>query len=542
MRTQRSGNEGNLEDLVRSGRYAGLTRRELLGWAAAGFAVGTPTILAACAGSADTPSSGADAPSTGPSGTMRIGMPFGEVSSLDPHLPPGAVSRLRNWNVFDGLLEFNNAGELVPALAEEVTPNADATEWTIRIKSDVTFHDGSALTADDVLYSFRRILDPATEAEARQQIDMIDAGGMAKVDNRTIRIPLKYAFWVFPEQLAMLGTIAIVKDGTNSFSPPIGTGAFTFDSGSNEKFTLKGNPNYWRSGLPRLSVVEVINIQDPTARLNALRSGQLDAIHPVEPSQVEAANADPKINVFTNHTGTFMPMYMDVSKRPFNDNRVREALKFATDREQMNQLAYGGEGRLGNDMFGALLPGYPEDIEQRPYDPERAQALWKQAGMVGSKLEFWTSDVWPGQLTHATAFAQQAKAAGIDVTLRNIPVDQYFTKAYSVQPFASDYWYTTPALGLMSLAFVPKSAYFDVASWSNPRTTQLYQEAVKQPDEEKRNDMVREILLEFRDTGPYIVWAFEASSDLYSERIGGQENSAIRGLNGFNLEKFFVKS
>jgi peptide/nickel transport system substrate-binding protein len=473
---------------------------------------------------------------------MRLAMPFGATSSYDPQTPADAVGRLRNYNLFDGLFQFDDAGQLAPALAEEASSNADATEWTLRLRSGVTFHDGRPFTADDVVYSLKRILDPKTKAEAFAQLGMIDARGIRKIDKTTVKIPLHQPFVILPTQLGALGTVLMVPVGMSDFKHPIGTGPFMFVRGNSQKFVLKRNPHYWRPGLPRLDGVEVINIQDPTARLNAVLSGQVDAIDPVDPSQVAAAGANPKVTVFTNKTSTFMPLYMTVTKRPFTDNRVREAIKFAADRKQMNDLAYGGNGTLGNDMFGLTDPGYPKDIPQRPYDPERAKALWNQAGMAGTKLQFWTSDLWPGQLTHATAFAQQAKAAGIDVTVRRVPVDQFFTKAYGVQPFADDYWFATPALSLMSLAFVPKGAYYATASWASPRTTDLYRQAVAEQDDAKRADLTGEISRDFRDNGPYVIWAFEAGSNIYSAKIGGQENSAIRGLNGYRLDKFFVKS
>jgi peptide/nickel transport system substrate-binding protein len=470
-------------------------------------------------------------------------MPFGATSSYDPQPPADAVGRLRNWNIFDGLFEFDEGGKLVPALAQEATPNADATEWTVRLRSGVTFHDGHPFTADDVVYSLKRILNPKTQAEAFAQLGMVDARGIRKTDKLTVKIPLHYPFAILPEQLAVIGSVMMVRNGERTFTPPIGTGAFMFETGNARGLTLKRNPNYWRSGLPRLDTVELVNIQDPTARLNAVSSGQVDAIDPVDPSQVAVARGNPHLTVFTNHkTATFMPLYMTATKRPFSDNRVREAIKFAADRNAMNQLAYGGNGKLGNDMFGISDPGYPTDVPQRPYDPERAKALWNKAGMAGTQLQFWTSDLWPGQETHAVAFAQQAKAAGIDVNVQRVPVDQFFTKAYAVQPFANDYWFATPALSLMSLAFVPKGSYFATASWSNQRTTDLYHQAVTQLDGSKRAELTGEILRFFRENGPYVIWAFEGGSNIYSAKIGGQENSAIRPLNGYKLDKFFIKS
>jgi len=530
---------------LRSTDGRGLTRSELLKKAgAAGILLGAPALLAACGDSAQP----AGAPNAGtvgeipeqPGGTMRIALPAGVGGALDPQVPASLHARIRNWNVFDNLFMFDNAGKLVPSLAEEATPNADATEWTIRLKSDVLFHDGSPLTVEDVIYSLKRILDPKTAAEGMGQIAMIEARGMKKADDTTLVIPLKYPFSIFREALTQY--IPIIKDGTKTFTKLNGTGPFKFASGDDSTYTLVRNPNYWQEGLPRLEEVRVQPIQDATARLNALKTGEVDAIYPTDFTESAAVASDGSITTFVNKTSTFMPMYMTANTKPFSDSRVRLALKLAADRTTMNQLAYGGQGVIGNDMFGLTDPGYPQDVEQREFDPEQAASLWKQAGMEGTKLQFWTSAVWPGQVTSATAYAQKAKEAGIDVEVTKLPDDQFSTKIYGVKPFANDYWYTPPILAIMSLGFVPGADYYKTASWSSPETTRLYKQAVAETDDAKRNELSGEIMRAFRDEGPYLIWGFEASPDLYSAKIGGQETSALRGLNGFRLEKFFVKA
>jgi peptide/nickel transport system substrate-binding protein len=145
-------------------------------------------------------------------------------------------------------------------------------------------------------------------------------------------------------------------------------------------------------------------------------------------------------------------------------------------------------------------------------------------------------------VTAATVYAQKAKEAGIDVEVKKMPDDQFISKVYGIKPFANDYWKYTPILTIMSLAFVPDADYYATASWSTPETTKLYEQAVSETDADARNKLSSEIMAIVRDQGPYIVWGFEASPDLYSVNIGGQENSLVRSLNGFRLEKFFLKA
>src|SRR5262249_41743385 len=158
--------------------------------------------------------------------------------------------------------------------------------------------------------------------------------------------------------------------------------------------------------------------------------------------------------------------------------------------------------------------GYPKDVPQRTYDPERAKALWAKAGLAGQSVELWTAGVFPGQITSCLAYVQQAKKAGIDVKLRQVPSDQFFAKVYGTQPFANDYWQFFPILTIMSSGFIPGAPYVDVASWTSPQTTKLYKQAAAQTNSKRRNQLTAELARRFRDTGPYVVWAYEASLDI----------------------------
>ncbi len=471
---------------------------------------------------------------------MRLGLPFGAASTSDPHpAPPGVNDVIRNANVFNLLFYYEPEGRLAPMLAESAEPNSDATVWTIRLKSGIVFHDGSPLTADDVIYSFRRILDEKTKAEGVGAIDMIDPAGLKKLDDLTVEVPLKYAFSILPNQLATKGT-SIIKAGTTSFDPPIGTGPFKFVSQDAQKIVLARNENYWKEGLPLLDGVEMINVPDATARLNGVKAGELHAMYPSDASQAATVKDDPAVSLFTSKTGIFMPLMMNTAVAPYSNPKVRQALKLATDRSAMNAVAYGGQGNLGNDMFGYFDPGYPQDVPQREFEPDKAAALWKEAGMEGSKLELWVSDIWPGQVTSSTAFAQQAKQAGINIEIKKTPADQYFTKAYGVQPFTNEYWNYRPIITLWSETFAPNAPYFETTNWSPPRTSDLYDQAMRETDEAKRNELTGEMMRIFHDDGPYVVWAFEAPTDIYSSTLGGQQNNVFRGLNGFALDQFYL--
>ncbi len=134
-------------------------------------------------------------------GTLRVGTPFGAASVLDPHpAPPGNQDVMRNFNIFDLLFWYDKDGKLYPKIAESCVSNKAATVWRLKLKRGVLFHDGSALTVDDVIYSIKRILDPATAAEAKSTLAMIDGAGLRKINAYTLEIPLLYAYSILPNQ------------------------------------------------------------------------------------------------------------------------------------------------------------------------------------------------------------------------------------------------------------------------------------------------------------------------------------------------------
>ncbi len=463
------------DQLVRAVREGRLSRRELLGRAGrAGLAATSiSALLAACGGTATSSSTTTTAGTAKQGGTMRIGMTFGAASSLDPQVaPPGEEDFLRNTNVFNLLYKFGANGALTPELAESAEPNADATEWTIRLRSGVTFHDGSPLTAEDLIYSLQRVLNKKTKSEDGGSLTMLNPNGMRKVDNLTVALSLNHPFAILPQQFASLKGVSIIKNGTTSFAKPIGTGPFMFVSQNANQMVLKRNPNYWSSGLPHLDSVEVINVQDATALFNGVQSGSFDAIYPPASfSQAQAVASNSKVKVVYNKTARYLPLSMNVAAAPFSDPRARQALKVVADRTEMNRVSYGGQGYLGNDMFGYFDPGYPHDLPQRTYDPDQAKSLWKAAGLEGQSVELWVAPMWTAQVSSALAYSEQAKAAGINIVVKQTTAADYLTVAYGVKPFVDDYWGVYPILSNWSLEFNKDSPYYAVCKYSTPQTT-----------------------------------------------------------------------
>ena len=258
------------------------SRREFLKAGLAGsLAVGAGGLLSAC-GTGNTikpfTTSTVGKPRTG--GQLRAGLTGG--STADTLSPLNAITNVdfsRINNLYEPLIGLTPDALPVYVLAEELTPNAKATEWTVRVKQGITFHNGKTLTADDVIYTFQQILNPKAPGAAAAGLASIDAKGMTKLDAYTVRIPCSTPFATLGEALAIPGYSDIIPVGFNP-AAPVGTGPFkvkSFSPGTQSTFVRYDG--YWQSGMPYLDEIVITDYADQTSQVNALLAGQVDAVN-----------------------------------------------------------------------------------------------------------------------------------------------------------------------------------------------------------------------------------------------------------------------
>jgi peptide/nickel transport system substrate-binding protein len=307
------------------------------------------------------------------------------------------------WLTAGAQLEFR--------LAEEMVPNNDATVSTIRLRKGVTFHNGKDLTADDVIFTIKRILNPKKPGEAANAFKGIDLAGVKKLDQYTVSLPFSSPFSTFVPCLANGITAYVVPVGFNP-AKPIGTGPFkyvSFTPGQQSDFAR--NENYWNQPLPYLDQLIMTDCSDETGQVNALLSGQVDVINLLSQETVGTVTGSGKKVVISNGGG-WNPFTMRVDTPPFSDVRVRQAFRLAVDREKMLNTVFGGHGTLGNDLFAIWSAEYDHSIPQRAYDPAQAKSLLKAAGHENLSVQLVTGDIAQGVVNMAEVYAQQAALRG----------------------------------------------------------------------------------------------------------------------------------
>jgi len=528
---------------------SGLTRRQSLqGAAAASLALGGASALAACSSDDDDGAASKDAGKPRRGGALRVGLTGGtSADTWDPHFASNITDFARSNAVYEGLVGSAQDGSIVPVLAEEFTPNSDATEWTVRLRKGIEFHNGKELTADDVIYTFRRIMDEKQPGVGASAIGTLDAKAARKLDKYTVRMPCSSPFGTLDQPMA--GAL-VVGQANYAIVPvdydpkkPIGTGPFKAGSLSpNRSFDVTRHPNYHQSGKPYLDEVVYTEYPDESSQVNAMLAGQEDAVNLLSLDSLSSLESAGKKLLVSDALG-FNPLCMRVDDPVLKDVRVRQALRLVVDRPQLMKLVFGEHGKkVGNDIFGRISPEYDTSLPQRTQDVEQAKSLLKQAGQSDLRIELVAAPLAQGINKTAQAFAQQASAAGITVNVRQISPTEYYGPNYLKWPFSLDFWFGTYYLGVVGLALLPTSP-FNETHWNDPTYTKLYDQAVATVDQSRRSEICHEMQKIEYERGGYIVPCFSPVIDAHSDKVNGLEPTVSgQSLHDYHLSDVWLSS
>jgi peptide/nickel transport system substrate-binding protein len=490
--------------------------------------------LAACGngGSPDTssPTAGGGGATGKPKrgGDFRLGCTGGGSKDLfDGQNIVTKPDQARLVSAFETLLRFDENYQLQSdGLAESVTAD-NPKQYTIKLRQGIEFQNGKTLTADDVIYSLQRIGTKENGLTGYAATASMDIKGLKKVDKYTVQLPLLTADVSIPETLASY-TFGIVPVGYKTYpAPQIGTGAYKLKSFTpGQQSVSERNPNYWRSGEPYFDTVTIIDFADSTAQVNALLGGQIDAMTDLPAAQVASVKSH-QMGALISKTGGWVPLCMAVDMPPFDDNRVRQAMRLVVDREAMIEQLASGYGFAGNDLYAPFDPSYDKSLPQRSQDIEQAKSLLKAAGKEGLNVDLHTTNGAAGMVPLASIFASQAKQAGITVNVKNDP--NYYGDSYLKLAFSVDFWGTRGYLNQVQQGSLPTSPYNEThwppKSGDGSNFTSLYQQAVATKDEGKRIQIEQEMQKLEYEFGGYIIPFFGDLIDGYAPKVQGLKPS-----------------
>ncbi len=499
-----------------------ISRREFLRRAAS-LGASVPLLgaaVAACGSNATSTTTSSASRKSRRGGELRVGLIGGSsADSLDANSEVGYPANARIAQLFDTLTILGDNSQFQYALAEEITSDPSATLWTIRLRPDVTFHNGRPLSADDVIYTFRRILNPKLPLAGATPLGPIDTKSLKKVDKLTLRVPMLTPYASFPDQLGDYYCLYIVPVDYD-VKNPIGTGPFRYKSntpGVQSLFTR--NDSYWQEGLPYVDSVTIIDFGDVTSEVNALLSGSIDAAGLIDGVAAKALAHNSAVTLVNSPTGAITPFTMRVDVKPFDDVRVRQAMRLCIDRPSFVNLVFDGFAKVGNDVSSPYDPAYDTAL-RREQDIPQAKYLLKQAGHESVSVTLVTAPIAAGTVEAAQVLKEMASSAGININISVVDSGTFFGPDYLRWPFAQDFYYYSPYISQVAQELLPKSP-FNETHWNNPLYVRLYNEVNRTLDPVKRRGLEQEMMrIDFNDGG-LIIPSYNNVIDAYSSRLRG---------------------
>jgi peptide/nickel transport system substrate-binding protein len=517
-------------------------RQFLRGIAATGAVAGAGGLLAACGGS----TAGSTKQLTQAShplrrgGNLKLGLTGGSSSdTVDPHKSLTYLDTSRLQSLYQPLVQLNAQAQIEYVLAESITAHQGSlSEWVINLRPGVTFHDGRDFTASDVIFTFQRIF--SNSFTGKFGLGPIDLKGTKALDKHTVLVKMTKPFASFPEQLAAFWYNLYIAPANFNPAKPIGTGPFTYQSftpGQRSVFTR--NPHYWKSGLPHVDTLTVIDFSDNTTLQDALTTGVIHGAGALDGPQIASLATTSGIKTVVSHSGEIIPFTMRIDQPPFNDVNVRQAMRLLVDRPQLIDSALDSYGVIANDIFSPYDPDFDHSLARPAQgDIQQAKFLLKKAGQDGLTVSLTTSAVATGTVAMATVLAAQAQAAGVTIKLNNVPSSVFFGPNYLKWPFAQDYYNYYPYLAQVAESMLNGSP-FNETHTNNAHYTSLYDQANATASPSLRKELLYEMQNFDFTQGSYIIPAFIDVLDAYSSKITGYTAGKVgQPLSNFNFEHF----
>jgi peptide/nickel transport system substrate-binding protein len=499
----------HLAELAGKGR---ISRRDFLGRAAA---------LGASAALTTTLAGKAFAASPVKGGIIKAGLQGGEsTNSLDPALNLSQVTFnfCKQWGEF--LVRLTPEGGIENLIAEEIGASADAKTWTMKIRDGIEFHNGKTVTAEDVVATLERHADEKSKSGA---LGILKGIKTIKASGKEVVVTLGDADADFPYLMADYHLVIQPNGGKDKPDAGIGTGPYTIEEHQAGVRNVGAKyKDHWDKSVGHADTVVIVVINDTTARIAAIQSGQVDMINRVEPKVVDLVKRVPSITVRTTSGRGYYPFNMFCNTAPFDNKDLRMALKLAMDRDQMLKKILRGYGEVGNDFpINEVYPLFPAGIEQRTFDPDQAKSLYKKSGHDGP-IVLRTSEVaFPGAVDAAQLYQQTCAQAGITIEVQREPGDGYWSEVWNKKPFSESYWGGRPTQDQMYSVGYISSADWNDTRFFNEKFDKLIIAARGELDEAKRKEMYHDAAMLIRDEGGLIVPFFNQFIEATTDKVGG---------------------
>lgn len=442
-------------------------------------------------------------------GTLRYGLST-DPSNFEPHFSTGAASTSVKLMCYSTLLTYDHDNNLIGDLAEEFGW-VDDTTYQVKIRQGVTFHDGSDLTPEDVVFSLKRIQDPETAAtNASYFAEVTD---IAVGDGNTVNLTFNKPFAAFPFILASTNSYIVsqkwIESGVDPKTTMMGTGPFVFkERVPGVSITLEKNPNYFLPDLPYLDGIVYQPMPDDTSRMTALRSGSVDFVDYVPYTQMGIIENDPNLTFASDSIAGFGWVGFNHELDLVNNVDIRQAFAHGMDREMMVETAFSG---YGSPITGGLIPegmiGYSPDLEGTyAGDYEQAKSLLDKAGHNPLDIDMVSTSTY--SVIQRPAEAAQAELAEANINV-NLELQEWLTFRQTVADgtFPVHGWGTAIDYGDPDFLWNYMHSTGTSTKWfrfADPELDKLLEEGRFSTDEQLRNEIYHDVQARALEVLPWI--------------------------------------
>jgi peptide/nickel transport system substrate-binding protein len=451
------------------------------------------------------------------------------ATNRDPAFASARADILINQQVYDWLVEVGENSELLPGLAT-AWDSPDGKTWTFTLRSGVNFSNGTAFTAEDVVYTFDRLRDSKVGSPLVSLLANVTA--VTAVDPAHVEFTLKNANPEFPSDTADYHAAILSKAVADPATQWIGTGAFTIASYSAEdRAVLKKNPSHWAKDgqgkqLPYLDEIDLIFSPDLAGRMESLRGDQVQFVAGLTSELVDSIKTDSNLQVITGPSSAFhyvLHMRSDAG-RPAADARVRQALQLGTDHQGLIDQVRPGLAVVGNGT--PVGPAYGDYyLDQTPtFDAAQAKKLLADAGFAnGLTITLYAQQALEVPAI-ATVWKEQMKAIGVTVDIQTVPPDVYYGEGDSSWlkvDFGITEWGARAAPNTYFNAAYVTGAAYNESHWSDPEFDALVTQINSELDRTKRVELYKQAQKIMIERGPVIVPFFETAAAGASAKLAG---------------------